>query len=221
MSSIQVLKSTLRRRGGIARANRFNLIFSPPSVGILNTDVAGLGVTALSGGDPSKQLLNDPRDISIMCESVSIPGRAITSIDHNNGQYSKKLANGFIDEDITATFILTNDYYIKKILDKWQQVVVSTTGETNKIGYLQDYGVDVIIQQLNDKNIPVYASKLIEAYPININTIELSNSSENEVARVSVTFAYTKAVQENILDTARSTVESVADAAETTSRLFR
>ena len=48
-------------------------------------------------------------------------------------------------------------------------------------------------------NIPVYGVKLEKAYPVGVNAIDLSNESENEIAKLTVSFAYDKYVVEGPL----------------------
>ena len=78
--SIDTLKSTISKRGGLAKANRFNLIFSSPASGILNLS-GGVLSSWISGGS-GWALINDPRDISLLAENVTLPGRQISTIDY-------------------------------------------------------------------------------------------------------------------------------------------
>ena len=54
-------------------------------------------------------LIPDPRDISILCESVNLPGRQITTIDYQAERQSIKVPYSAMNEDVTMSFILTND----------------------------------------------------------------------------------------------------------------
>ena len=79
------------------------------------------------------------------------------------------------------TWVLTNDYYMKTMFDGWLSSIIDM--DTYTLGYKNDFATDVIIQQLNVDNIPVYGVKLEKAYPLAVNAIDLSNSSENEIAK--------------------------------------
>lgn len=206
MSSIDDLKGTIAKKGGVARTNRFQVIFTPPQASLLNTDPAVLLGTLASGGGLSN-LINDPRDISLLCESVQMPGRSLSTIENTTNKQTTKFPYTFIDTEVRMSFILTNDYYARNLFETWYESIFNV--EKYKVGYKNDYSTDVIIQQLNSKNIPVYGVKLEKAYPIEVSPIELNNTSENEYARLTVAFAYDKYVNENALESTLSAVGSV------------
>lgn len=208
MSSIEQLKSTIVKRGGLAKANRFSVYLTPPESAIVNTDLESIGAALVNGG---QNIINDPRDISILCESITIPGRQITSQEYSSGHYTRKMPTGFIEEDVNVTFLLTNDYYIKRMFDRWINLVipVNSKGTDFELAFPNEYTTNIVINQLDEKDIPIYNIKLMDAYPINVNSIELSNTAENTIARVTVTFAYKAAVNENIIDSGTSVVKQI------------
>jgi|TARA_R110000764_G_scaffold11198_7_gene33773 hypothetical protein len=204
--SIENLKSTISKKGGLAPTNRFNVIFAPPAMSLLNINPQQIIGSLVSGGFSAGNLLNDPRDISILCKTVNIPGRTLTTFDHAHDRQQNKYPYTFIDEDVTMTFHLTNDYYMRNILERWQSGIFNT--ESYVTGFKNDYSVDVIIQQLNQKNIPVYGVKLLKAYPVSYEGIALDNAGENSVTEMSVTFAYDKFVPEGPLSSTGSAIRS-------------
>jgi len=207
--NIENLKSTIAKKGGLAPSNRFNVIFAPPAVSLLNLNVENIIGSVISGNFNAGNLLNDPRDISILCKSVTLPGRTLSTFEHDHDRQQNKYPYTFIDEDVTMTFHLTNDYYMRNMLEQWQSGIFNT--ESYVTGFKNDYSVDVIIQQLNQKNIPVYGVKLEKAYPISYESITLDNSSENAVNEMSVTFAYNKFVPEGPLSSTGSVIRSAID----------
>ena len=101
MNSIDNLKATIAKKGGLAMQNRFQIFFTPPTANsvrsLLNQDIGSLigdlAKNAISGGSP-KNLIPDPRDIAILCEAVSFPGRQISTIDYIP-VYAVKLEGAF------------------------------------------------------------------------------------------------------------------------------
>ncbi len=207
--NIENLKSTIAKKGGLAPSNRFNVIFAPPAVSLLNLNVENIIGSVISGNFNAGNLLNDPRDISILCKSVTLPGRTLSTFEHDHDRQQNKYPYTFIDEDVTMTFHLTNDYYMRNMLEQWQSGIFNT--ESYVTGFKNDYSVDVIIQQLNQKNIPVYGVKLEKAYPVSYESITLDNSQENSVNEMSVTFAYNKFVPEGPLSSTGSVIKSAID----------
>ena len=106
------------------------------------------------------------------------------------------------------SFILTNDYFMKKLFDNWMSGVFDV--KDYRAGYKKDFTTDVIIQQLNSKNVPIYGVKLENAFPITMNSIQLDSNSENTVQKLNVTLSYENYIPEDIFDTAISGVETLA-----------
>jgi hypothetical protein len=210
MNSIDNLKSTIAKKGGLAMQNRFQIFFTPPTANsikaLLNSDakdlVGAIAKNAISGGS-LKNMIPDPRDISILCESVQFPGRQITTMDYIADRQGVKVPYGVINEDVTMSFLLTNDYYMKNMFDAWLSGIVDV--ENYRVGYKKDFTTDIVIQQLNSKNIPVYGVRLENAFPITVSAVSLDNNSENSVQKMSVTLSYDNYVPEDIVDTIKST----------------
>jgi len=193
---IDSLKSTIGRHGGIARSNRFAVYMSyPGGPGLLNLDAASLLTNFLSNdGFDIKGLYNDPRDIFLLCESVQIPGRRIATMEQFHTHFSVKKPYSMIVDEVTLSFILTNDYHMRKYFDNWQKRII---GDENspRIGYRSDYATDVTIQGLSPTDsdagwVPGYQVKLKNAYPIAVSAVELSNTAENALLLCSVTLSY-------------------------------
>ena len=154
-STVDDLKSVIGKRGGVSQPNRFSITMTPPTQTLINTDLQSMAASALSGTFSLGGLVNDPRDITIMCESCSLPGRLIQTGEYDSiGRNPRKYPVTVIDEDINFSFLLTNDYYCKKFFDKWQNSVIDPV--TNLVSYPAQYKTDVLIQQLDRNNTPVW-----------------------------------------------------------------
>ena len=171
---------------GVARPNRFEAeILFPAAV-----------QSAFAGSSEA---------VSVKVKSLTMPGRNISTFEHGDVNQTNKFPYTFIDDDITFTFLLTNDYYMRQMFDNWMSGIFDT--QSYRVGYKKDYSVDVIIQQLNQKDIPVYGVKLEKAFPITMNSIELNQDSQT-VLQMSVTFAFDKYVPEGPLSSTASAIQS-------------
>ena len=188
MSSIENLKSLISKKGGLAKANRFNVIFTPPTQTLLNLDGEQIITAAIGGRFSAKNLINDPRDISMLCDSVSIPGKQISTLDYQAQKQPIKIPYGSLIDDVNLTFLLTNDYYMKSIFDKWINSIVDV--DKYCVAYKKDITCDVIIQQLDEQDVPLYGVKLEGAFPTTMNELVLSNESADTIQRLSVSFSY-------------------------------
>jgi hypothetical protein len=185
-ASIDTLKATIGRRGGFSNSNRFSIYMNLPLISI--NPGAILSNLASGGGFNPLSLINDPRDISLLCESCSLPGRQITTAEHQTRMKTIKKTYGYLNEDVTFTFLLTGDYYLKEVMDSWQNSIIDYDRGT--LNYRDDYVSDVVIQQLGQNNIPNYTCTLHNAFPVSVSSVELSNANENTISRVTVTMAY-------------------------------
>lgn len=205
--SISNLKSTISKRAGLAVPNKFSIWFTPPTQTILNLDLQGSLAAAFSGTFDPRTLINDPRDVALLCESCSIPGKQISTLETSDIRQPIKIPYSIITEDVTFSFLLTNDYWIKKMFDLWTESIIQT--EKYRSNYRNEFSTDVVIQQLNHKGIPIYAVKLLNAYPITVNSIELSNTSENTIQKLSITMTYENYRPEGSVNSVLSAINTI------------
>lgn len=168
MGQIDDLRSAVVTRKGFAHPNRFSISFP-----------------ALRGELASA---DDKRDIEFFCESASIPGRQILTLDYNTTRQTTKKPNGYANEDITLVFNLTNDYFIRELFRRWTNAIINRS--TYELGYKRDYCTDVEINQLDEQNNKVYTVILRDAYPVTVQNIDLNNTTESGVQKMSVTLTY-------------------------------
>mgnify|MGYP000052900934 CR=1 FL=1 len=193
--SIDSMKSTINRRGGIARANRFGVYITHPARSmnsLLNFNPATLLSNLISGdGVNVADFIQDPRDMFILCRNVTLPGKRISTTEATHNHHMSKKPYSAIADEVTMTFMLTNDYYIKKYFDMWQEMIVDTRGQHYKTFYKDEYCTDVIIQQLSTGNdvVPGHTVKLENAYPIQVGAIELSSEGTG-LMEIAITFEY-------------------------------
>ena len=165
MSNIDDLKSTFT--SGFARSNRYRVLFESTEY--------------------------DPRSLDIMCDSVSLPGRQIFTEDKVNSLKQKKIAYQFGQEDIAMSFLLTNEWTAWNFIYDWQKTIIegieNISGPFN-VGYREEYSRDIVIEHLNSRQETMKRFRLMNAYPTSLDSIELSNASENEVIRVNANFTY-------------------------------
>ena len=91
------------------------------------------------------------------------------------------------------------------MVDTWQEAIVNS--KTNSLGYKDDYTCDVVIQQLNQENEPVYGVRLIGAFPSSIGAMQLTSAAGGE-SKVEITMQYDKFIVENAVKSSLSAVRS-------------
>lgn len=165
--SIETLKSLVSAGGGYARSNRFSISIGPSASSNATLDEVA----------------------TFFCEAASIPGKEMSTFSYafNSNRNEVKYPNGFTLPDVTCTFAQTNDYAIRTFFDKWFKLIVS---DEYTVRYASDYERSVIISQLDQQDKPVYTVELLNAYPVSMNSIELSNFNTDDVSRFDVTLTY-------------------------------
>jgi hypothetical protein len=196
-STIDDLKSVISKHGGMAPANRFNIIFTPPQVSLLNLNPTNLIGSLISGSFSVKSLINDPRDISLLCKSASLPGRQIGTLDYQGHRESRKMVNSIAHDEISTVFLVTSDMYIKTMFDGWSNFIFNS----NKyhVSYKKEFATDVTIQQLNKENKPVYGVRLHGAFPTSIGGLGLDNSGDGSIQELTVQWSYDRWEPEDAL----------------------
>jgi hypothetical protein len=164
-STISDFKIAVQRHRGFAKANRFAVEI---------TNMPGLSTEGA-------------RDLSFMCESVSIPGKQITTLDYDNGTRRPfKIPTGVLDDDVAITFNLTNNYFVKQAFDTWLNTIID---QQYLLNYIDKYVREVTISQLDENDNEIYSVVLKNAYPFQVAAIELANASTDTISTVTVTFA--------------------------------
>ena len=156
----------------------------------------------------------DWRKVSLRCESVSLPGRNLDSMtDGNVYGPTREIVKGVTyAEDISLTFVSSGGLEERVFFEEWQKLAFSE--ETWNVNYYNDYigtievyvldkgGKPAVARQPSTipgsggKKAPVnqesrrYGIKLWEAYPKSITATDLSQSSNNQIIRISVGFTF-------------------------------
>jgi len=96
-SSIENLKSEVVRRSGLANPNRFRAFINVPNY-------------VKEGGN------FDMRSLNILCEAISFPGKQIETLDYSMYRNPLKIPTGFINDEVTIKFRLTEDFLLRLYL---------------------------------------------------------------------------------------------------------
>jgi len=168
-SDPKTLLSRIQARQGLSRSNRFYVDFS--AVGTLfQVDNVQLD------------------DLNYFCETSSIPGRTIETVEYGIWHRPIKLPAGYTNDDVTMTFHMTNDFFVKKLLDLWMGKIINI--DTYLLNYDNEYKTSIKLYQLDQSDKIIYGVELIEAYPYTVKALELNNGIENEIVSCSASFTY-------------------------------
>ena len=188
--SIEELKNVVGSGGGVASGNLFRVIL------------------------PAQE---QSKNIDLLCRSTNMPGRQILTNERLIGISKQTVAYGYEKPNVTMTFLVLNDPYVRYFFEEWMNLIVNNT--TYQIGYFNDYTRNINIQQLKptttidklqanitsptdptstssgstrDFDIPydvVYACLLEDAYPVTM-TGPSYNDQPDQLVEISVDFVY-------------------------------
>jgi hypothetical protein len=220
----QLFLSNIKAKDGLARPNRFQVILPIPQY-IGNYIESGLieqllnfpnsvfsDITTRVQGASDSRSYNPTisRYLALQCESAQLPGKSMATadVDMLYGPTFRIPYRAMYDENISLTWICTNEFYERKLFDKWLEAM--TPNDTHNARFSQGektrFTTNIKIVQYDDFIKQIYAVELIDAFPVIIAPQPL-NWSDDGFHRLSVQFAYTsyKTIYEGAYDLAAAT----------------
>lgn len=169
-SSIEVLKSEVVRRSGLANPNRFRALVSVPSY--VRSKMSGKF---------------DMRSLDILCESISFPGKQIETLDYSMYRNPLRIPTGFLNDEVAITFRLTEDFYAKTVFETWQAGIIDQKTYTAR--YLEEYVTDIKLEHQDKQDKVKYGLTLRDAYPITLGAVAKSQTTTDSILTLDVTFS--------------------------------
>jgi len=126
-----------------------------------------------------------------MCDQVSLAGRDVQAVlDLQYGIRRQVVYNAPAYTPLSLSFICTDNMDEKRILDKWNNKCVSTTGNFH-VAYYDDYvgHLDVYVLDRSGKK-RTYHMHYHEVYPKTVTAVELNHGTTNAALRVTAEIQY-------------------------------
>ena len=161
---------TTFRLNGSTLPSRYEVIITPPvAAGIAPSDAA---------------------NCSLRCESVSLPGKNLTtSLDTNMYGVQPMIVDGVtFAGTATMTFTASQDMRERALFEMWQDQAWNS--HTWNIGYYNDYIGKVTIYLLDMQMKRTFGVDLMECYPKEINANVLSAKPATEALKLTISMQY-------------------------------
>ena len=208
--------ANIRGKDGLAKPNRFEVILPiPPYVNqfvgnsilekILNfpNSIFGTVTDAINsalgtGGQATDEYSKTSnaslsRYLALQCESAELPGKTFATADVKIYGPTFKVPYQTQYADTTLTFLCTNEFYERKLFERWMESVMPT--DTNNLrfpkGQSSRYLTNIKIIQYDEFIKQIFAVELMDAFPIGVAPQALS-WSEDGFHRLSIQFAFQK-----------------------------
>ena len=199
----------VKAKNGLAKSNRFQVVLPIPKyiadfvevsfleqiVNLPNsifTDVTSTFRAGASEGVVSRNPLIS-KYLALQCEAAELPGKALQTVEAQTYGPTYKIPISAQYSETSLTFICTNEFYERKLFDRWLEAIVPT--DTNNLRYqkssLSSYLTNIKIIQYDDFIKQIYAVELVDAFPVSIAAQPL-NWSDDGFHKLTVSFSYLK-----------------------------
>jgi hypothetical protein len=205
--SPQLFLTNIKAHDGPAKPSRFEVILPIPSyinsfvgnsvleqlINLPNNIVSSVTDIFSAPQDPATRTTNASlsRYLALQCETAELPGRTLLTQDVKIYGPTFKVPYQSQYNDINLGFICTNDFYERKLFDRWIEAIHPS--DTNNMrfpkGNSTRYMCNITIIQYDDFIKKIYSVELVDAFPIGVAAQPL-NWSEDNFHRLSVQFAY-------------------------------
>jgi len=159
----------------LARANRYEVIFSPPNI---------MRGHSTSSGD-------SPRLLSMFVEDVMFPGLIVGTRAYrlNNLNQQRATSIDFMGDSIAFTILVDTSWTVKDFIGDWMRKIVDPV--SREIEYPNEYYGRINLFALNNKDDVVAQWQLEDVFPRSMAPITAS-ATNAQVLRLPVSFAYTR-----------------------------
>lgn len=129
------------------------------------------------------------RDVTIACQSTSLPGSSLEQVKVDLHGISVVYAGRkTYTHSFNANFLITSDWSIKEKFERWVEFARSWRNNTGST--LAEYSVPAIITLYNDYPAIVKSMRVNNIFPASISDVELDGSQGNALFQ-QVEFHYT------------------------------
>ena len=132
----------------------------------------------------------DARKVSLRCESLDLPGRALnTSLDSNMYGIAPEIVDGVVfGGTLAMTFQASSDLEEKVFFESWQEEAWDRG--TWNVKYYRDYIKDIDIYVLDVQDARRYGLRLRECFPKEIGPATLDAGPAGDIIKIPVTMQY-------------------------------
>lgn len=151
----------------LARNNRFEIIINPPAF-------------LRQYGDK----------VSLLAEQASLPMLNIASKSYKifGPSYQRPFTSEYGGEGMSMTFHVDRSMVVRNFFEDWMHAIINPVAFTT--AYQDQYIGNIEIRQMDEQNNITYAVRLLEAFPRNLNLMDLNHSASNQTHRLNILFAY-------------------------------
>lgn len=203
-STIGRVMGAIAQGEGFAKPNRFLVDFVlPRGVNAESVDLGDGEQEILFEEEVANSTLNGQmqvnteiqRGLRAFCETVEMPGRNLNTTDFRTYGPKREIVYGHsYSGEVTLTFYSDKFLRQRTFFEMWQRAAFDEG--TNNVHFYDEYVGAIRVYQLgafaenNDRDRISYGVHLYECFPKAINAMNYNQGSNDEIQKVSVTFAF-------------------------------
>jgi len=203
-STIGRVMGAIAQGEGFAKPNRFLVDFVlPRGVNAESVDLGDGEQEILFEEEVANSTLNGQmqvnteiqRGLRAFCETVEMPGRNLNTTDFRTYGPKREIVYGHsYSGEVTLTFYSDKFLRQRTFFEMWQRAAFDEG--TNNVHFYDEYVGAIRVYQLgafaenNDRDRISYGVHLYECFPKAINAMNYSQGANDEIQKVSVTFAF-------------------------------
>ena len=199
--SVETLKSHIGKSRGLASPNLFGveIFYKPPKKqpDQSNEDTSLEETKVVTKADPNA--------VNLLAYAANLPGVSTLITDVRRQGYGplERRITGLTFNDLNVTFLLDNAGNVLQFFDRWLREIYSysklpgegsvdeiTGGTLGQVGFYDDYVGTIKITMYDAYTQKIATYTLIDAFPGQVNQVDLSWRQVDEIAELQVTFYY-------------------------------
>ena len=192
-STIGRFMANIGQGEGMARPTRYLVRFNMPNKIVISNGNAGTAIAKQGINDVGGQEL--ARTVGMMCESIEMPARSVTTADSITYGPKRKMPTGYNFPGEVHLSVYGDKFLRQRMFfESWQKMIFDLN--SHNMNYYDEYTGSVDIMQLgsfesdNDRDRVTYMVRLYECYPQTIGSYDYSYNSVNEIVKLPITLNY-------------------------------
>ena len=192
-STIGRFMANIGQGEGMARPTRYLVRFNMPNKIVISNSNVGPAIAKQGINDVGGQEL--ARTVGMMCESIEMPARSVTTADSITYGPKRKMPTGYNFPGEVQLSVFGDKFLRQRMFfESWQKMIFDLN--SHNMNYYDEYTGSVDIMQLgsfesdNDRDRVTYMVRLYECYPQTIGSYDYGYNSVNEIVKLPITLNY-------------------------------
>jgi len=167
-------------KGGLSRANRYELVITAPSISSL--------------GNFAKGTLGD-ENFRFRVKNVSLPSKSIATSETKIYGAIRMAPYNITYDQLPLTVYLSDDFKERTYFENWMHYIFDY--DTNRLRYYKEFSSsDMKLMVMNEQNQVTQTYTFEEAYPLSVGEVTLAYENE-DVATCDISMTYRKYIGSN------------------------